>query len=103
RRHLPAADMAVFGVTDADLVGPSSPAVRALLAFETDRAAGLLAQGAPIVDGLRGWARLAVAGYVAGGLATVDALRRADHDVLATTPRPSRTGVLRHLIAEVAR
>jgi hypothetical protein len=53
------------------------------------------------VRDLRGWARLAVGGFLAGGLATVDALRRADYDVLAVTPRPRKTGVLRHLIAEV--
>ena len=103
RVYLPVEDMTRFGVTPADLDGTATPdALRRLLAFETDRAAGLLRQGAPLVRDLRGWARLAVGGFLAGGLATVDALRRADYDVLARTPRPRRIDVMRHLIAEVA-
>jgi squalene synthase HpnC len=104
RIYLPVEDMTRFGVTPADLDGATTPdAVRRLLAFETDRAADLFRQGRPLIYELRGWARLAVGGFLAGGLATVDALRRADYDVLAMTPRPRRTGVLRHLVAEVAR
>jgi squalene synthase HpnC len=104
RVYLPVEDMTRFGVTPADLLGTTAPdAVRALLAFETDRAADLFRQGEPLIRELRGWARLAVGGFLAGGLATVDALRRADYDVLATTPRPRRTDVLRHLVTKVAR
>lgn len=103
RRYLPEEDMAAFGVTDADLAGPSSPAVRALIAFETDRAAALLHEGAAVVDELHGWGRLAVAGYVAGGLATVDALRRPGTDVLLETPRPRRADVFRHLARTLRR
>jgi squalene synthase HpnC len=103
RVYLPAGDMARFEVTPADLDGTSTPAkVRRLLAFETDRAAELFRRGTPLVRDLAGWARLAVGGFLAGGLATVDALRRADHDVLALTPRPRKADVLRHLIAKVA-
>jgi len=98
RIYLPADDMARFGVTPADLdAAVTPPALRRLLAFETDRAAGLLNDGRLLVGDLRGWARLAVAGFVAGGMATVDALRRADFDVLSATPRPRRRDVLRHL------
>jgi squalene synthase HpnC len=104
RVYLPVEDMTRYGVSPADLDEKSTPdAVRKLVAFETDRAAALFREGRPLIKDLRGWARLAVAGFLAGGLATVDALRRAGYDVLATTPRPRRTGVLRHLIAEVAR
>lgn len=104
RIYLPVEDMTRFGVAPADLDATATPdAVRRLLAFETDRAARLFRQGAPLVHDLRGWPRLAVGGFLAGGLATVDALRRADYDVLARTPRPHKAGVLRHLIAEVAR
>jgi hypothetical protein len=56
----------------------------------------MLDEGAWIVRRLRGWARVAVAGYVAGGRATVDAIRRADFDVLAGTPRPRKSRLLRH-------
>jgi len=103
RVYLPADDMARFGVTPADLDRPSAtPSLKRLLAFETDRAAELFRRGTPLVRDLSGWARLAVGGFLAGGLATVDALRRADHDVLAHTPRPRKADVLRHLIAKVA-
>jgi len=104
RVYLPAEDLARFGVVPADLDQTRTPArVRELLAFETDRAARLLRLGAPLVGDLRGWARLAVGGFLAGGLATVDALRRADYDVLAVTPRPRKAGILRHLAREVVR
>jgi squalene synthase HpnC len=103
RVYLPADDMARFGVTPADLDRPSAPpSLRRLLEFETGRAAELFRQGTPLVRDLSGWARLAVGGFLAGGLATVDALRRADYDVLARTPRPRKADVLRHLIAKVA-
>jgi squalene synthase HpnC len=103
RVYLPADDMARFGVTPEDLDGTSTPGtVKALLAEETDRAAELFRHGTPLVRDLSGWARLAIGGFLAGGLATVDALRRADYDVLALTPRPRKADVLRHLIAKVA-
>jgi squalene synthase HpnC len=103
RIYLPAEDLARFGATPADLDKTTTPPpVRELLAFETDRAADLLRQGTPLVRDLGGWARLAVGGFLAGGLATVDALRRADYDVLAVTPRPRKSDTLRHLLAKVA-
>jgi squalene synthase HpnC len=99
RVYLPREDLERFRVPDDDLDRDAvSAPLRELLAFETDRAATLLHEGAPLVGTLTGWARLAVGGFVAGGLATVDALRRADYDVLAATPRPRRRDVLRHLI-----
>ncbi len=98
RVYLPAEDMAAFEVTEADLDAPAaSPPLRRLMAFQTDRAAELLASGAPLVGELRGWARLAVAGYVAGGMAAVDALRRVDGDVLGRVARTRRRDVARHL------
>jgi squalene synthase HpnC len=62
RVYLPAEDIARF------------PDRNELLAFEIDRARGLLDRGAPLVGGLRGRARIAVAGYVGGGRAALDAL-----------------------------
>ncbi len=99
RVYLPAEDLAAFGVSESDLDGwRTSDRLRRLLAFQTDRAAGLLAAGVPLVGGLCGWARLAVAGYVAGGLAAIDALRRARWDVLAATPRVRRRDIARHAL-----
>ena len=88
RIYLPGEDLDRFGCTEADLAAPAAnEAVRQLMIFETDRAARLLDQGAPLVGTLRGAARLAVAGYLAGGRAALAAIRRQHYDVLAGTPR----------------
>lgn len=101
RVYLPQTDLDRSAVTEADLcASTASAAVRRLVTFEVDRAAGLLGSGNPLVRSLSGWGRVAVAGYVAGGLATVDALRRIDGDVLAAdaqSRQPRRTDVVRHL------
>jgi len=100
RVYLPAEDLERFGVDPEDLAArETSPSLRRLLAFEVDRARRLLAEGAPLVRRLRGRARLAVAGYVGGGRATLDAIAAADYDVLAATPRASRTQRVRSTLA----
>ncbi len=91
RVYLPLEDLDRFGCTIGDLSAPSpSPQLRAMLAFEVDRARSLLDAGAPLVRRLRGRAGLAVAGFVAGGRAALGAIERADYDVLSRRPRPSR-------------
>jgi squalene synthase HpnC len=91
RIYLPAEDRQRFGVEPDDLGAASvSGALRDLLAFETERARGLLEEGAALVGTLRGRARIAVAGYVGGGRATLDAIERAGFDVLGSTPRATR-------------
>ena len=100
RVYLPREDLDTFGVTGADLDAPACTGrLRNLLAYATDRSAALLAEGAPLVGELRGWARVAVAGYVAGGLAALDALRRPGADPLVATPRATRADVARHAVA----
>jgi squalene synthase HpnC len=92
RLYLPAEDRTRFGVTGADLgAGSAGSALRLLLEHETERAIELLEAGRPLVASLSGRARLAVAGYVGGGVAAARALRRARFDVLASTPRATRT------------
>jgi 15-cis-phytoene synthase len=91
RIYLPAEDLERFEVEPEALAAPhASDRLRALLAFEAERAQSLLDRGAPLVRTLRGRARLAVAGYVGGGRATLDALRAARFDVLPRTPRAGR-------------
>jgi squalene synthase HpnC len=107
RVYLPLEDLARFRVGEADLDGAhwdraTAQRLGRLVGFEVDRAAALLADGAPLVRRLHGSARVAVAGYVAGGLATVDALRRAGHDVVSGTPRPRPADVVRHALALLA-
>ena len=102
RIYLPAEDMAAHGVPESDLDAPAaSPALRALIAAEAGRVAGLLESGPPLVAGLTGWARLAVAAYVAGGRAALDGLRRVDGDVLPGSPGVRRRDLLRHLGADL--
>jgi squalene synthase HpnC len=75
RIYLPGHDMRRFGCTEDDLgAGERSPALRALMAFEADRARGLLASGASLAPTLGLRARFSVAGFVAGGRAALDAL-----------------------------
>ena len=81
RVYLPQEDLRYFGVPESDLAAPTaSPELRALLAFETDRALAWLDAGAPLVSTLHGWCRVAVAGYVAGGRAAAHQLRTSGHD-----------------------
>ena len=94
RIYLPAADMARFGCTPADLAAPiAGEPLRRLVAFECDRARELLAEGRTLVASLRGFARLAVSGFVAGGLAGLDAIEAAGFEVLGAT-RTAGTGRL---------
>jgi squalene synthase HpnC len=100
RIYLPGEDMTRYGCAESELSAPrSSPALRALVGFETQRAGALLDAGAPLVGTLRGFARAAVAGYVAGGRAALAAIAAADHDVLRATPRPRA----RRTVAELLR
>lgn len=92
RIYLPAEDRASFGVEREELVAATtSPSLRRLLAFESERAAELLSSGRRLVSSLRGRARIAVAGYVGGGRGALDALAACEYDVLAVRARSSRT------------
>ena len=103
RVYLPAEDMARFGCTEADLAASTAaPQVRALMAFEVQRARRLLDDGAPLVGNLHGAARVAVAGYVAGGRAALAAISGAGHDVLRATPRPRRGRLVREVLRAYA-
>ena len=96
RVYLPREDLTAFGVTEANLAAEHADEdVKALLRWEAGRAAVLVSRGVPLTRQLRGWARPAVTGYVAGGRATLAALRRADYDVLAATPKPTTGATLR--------
>ncbi len=93
RVYLPQDDLRRFGVRDADLAGPGTAQLRALLAFETDRARAWLDAGAPLVSTLHGWARLAVAGYVAGGRAAAAALRAQGYAPFPSPRKPTRRAI----------
>ncbi|MFD5428177.1 squalene synthase HpnC [Streptomyces sp. NPDC127084] len=98
RVYLPAEDMERFRVTEADLAAPTGNAqVRALVAFEADRAGRLLGDGLPLVGSVHGRLRLLLAGFVAGGRAALAAIEAAGYDVLPGPPRPTRAGLMREV------
>ncbi|MEV6615947.1 squalene synthase HpnC [Streptomyces sp. NPDC051051] len=98
RVYLPATDMKRFHVQEADLAAPTAGAsVRALVAFEAQRARDLLDEGAPLVGSVHGRLRLLLAGFVAGGRAALHAISAAHHDVLPGPPKPGKLRLLREV------
>ena len=103
RIYLPGEDLERFGVAESDLAAATAgPQLRALMAFEVERARQLLDEGAPLVGNLRGSARVAVAGYVAGGRAALTAITNAGHDVLCATHKPRRSRLAREMLRAYA-
>lgn len=104
RIYLPAQDMARFDVAEADLAAPTaSPSVRALLAYEAERARLLLMAGEPLVASVHGRLRLLLAGFTGGGRAALRAIGRAGYDVLPGPPRATKRGQLREVVATLRR
>jgi squalene synthase HpnC len=104
RIYLPGEDLRRFGVEESELSAPhASEAVRRVIAFEVERARGLLAEGTPLLASLRGRPRLAVAAFIAGGTAALDAIERAGFDVLAGAPQAGNGRRLQALVATLAR
>ncbi|MGC9376437.1 squalene synthase HpnC [Streptomyces sp. MH13] len=98
RIYLPAEDMKRFHVQESDLAAPTgSASVRALVAYEAQRASDLLNEGAPLVGSVQGRLRLLLAGFVAGGRAAVRAIAAAGHDVLPGPPKPGKVQLLREV------
>jgi squalene synthase HpnC len=97
RVYLPAEDRARFRVSREELTGGrASLGLRALIAFEADRAGALLAAGTNLAATLPPRPRVAVAGFVAGGLAALDRIAAAGGDVLAAASlRPTKRAVAR--------
>ncbi|WP_030872726.1 squalene synthase HpnC [Streptomyces sp. NRRL S-37] len=96
RIYLPATDMKRFHVQEADLAAPSAGAsVRALVAYQAERARGLLNEGSPLVGSVHGRLRLLLAGFVAGGRAALHAIAAAEYDVLPGPPKPGKVQLLR--------
>ncbi|MFI5793578.1 squalene synthase HpnC [Streptomyces sp. NPDC051677] len=98
RVYLPATDMKRFHVREADLATKTAGAsVRALVAYEAQRARDLLNEGAPLVGSVHGRLRLLLAGFVAGGRAAIRAIAAADYDVLPGPPEPGKLQLLREV------
>ena len=91
RIYLPAADLARFSVTEADIAASkANDAFRKLLRHECDIAMDLFRQGAPLAQSLDGPARLPVALFTRGGAAVLGAIRKQNYDVLSKRPALSQ-------------
>ncbi|HLV99231.1 MAG TPA: squalene synthase HpnC [Ktedonobacterales bacterium] len=102
RIYLPAEDMARFGCDEAALArGEATPAFRALMAFEVERARSLFAEGMPLLGRLPGLPRRAIALFALGGLEVLAAIERRGYDVFAQRPTLSSRRKL-WLMARVA-
>ncbi|MDT9694904.1 squalene synthase HpnC [Streptomyces sp. P17] len=98
RIYLPAEDMKRFHVQEADLATKTAGAsLRALVAYEAQRARDLLNEGAPLVGSVHGRLRLLLAGFVAGGRAAIHAIAAAEYDVLPGPPKPGKVQLLREV------
>ena len=98
RIYLPAEDMKRFHVQERDLAAPTAGAsVRALVAYEAERARCLLNEGTPLVGSVHGRLKVLLAGFVAGGSATVSAIAAAGYDVLPGPPKPTKPRLLREV------
>ncbi|ELS58132.1 squalene synthase HpnC [Streptomyces viridochromogenes] len=98
RIYLPAADMKRFHVDETDLAAKTAGAsVRALVAYEAERAQHLLNEGTPLVGSVHGRLKLLLAGFVAGGRAAIRAIAAAEYDVLPGPPKASRLRLLREV------
>jgi squalene synthase HpnC len=108
RVYLPLEDLERFGCRVEDLAPQRAAApLRAVLAFEVQRARSLFAEGAPLLGQLRGRPRIAVAAFLAGGRSALDAIERAGYEVMSGPPAVSRLRLLgslgRTLVAPEAR
>jgi squalene synthase HpnC len=92
RIYLPGEDRQMFGDPPLDRPGED---LRALLRFEAQRAAELLAAGEMLRARIGGRLGRAVALFSRGGLAALDALEQAGWDVFSRRPRPSRARLAR--------
>ncbi|AZQ38956.1 squalene synthase HpnC [Streptomyces cyaneochromogenes] len=98
RIYLPAEDMKRFHVQETDLAVESAGAsVRALVAYEAQRAQNLLNEGTPLVGSVHGRLKLLLAGFVAGGRAAIRAISAAEYDVLPGPPKASKLQLLREV------
>jgi squalene synthase HpnC len=104
RIYLPAEDMKRFDVEEADLAAPTAgPQVRALVAYEAERALDLLDEGVPLVGSVHGRLKLLLAGFVAGGRAALKAIAAAGHDVLPGPPKPTKLTLVREMAVTLRR
>src|SRR5262249_21832596 len=100
----PAEDRARFGYSDEDLEARRcTPAFRALMRFEVDRARGFFDRGAKLLPLLPHEARVDVDLFIRGGRAILQAIERIDYDVWTQRPEVSKWAKGKLLLGAVAR
>jgi len=88
RIYLPQDEMALYGVSEAQLArGESNAAWRQLMNFQVERARGMLQSGAPLAKKLPGRIGLELRMIVQGGLRVAEKLGQTDYDVFRRRPR----------------
>jgi squalene synthase HpnC len=96
RIYLPLADLARFGVGESDIVAQAdTPAWRALMAFEVDRARALMLSGAPLATRLPGRIGWELRLVVQGGLRILECIEAAHYDVFRRRPQLGKRDYLR--------
>lgn len=104
RIYIPLEDITRFGYSEAELLsGIVNDNFRRLMAFEVDRAWGLFRQGLPLVNMVRGRARLDVALFSLGGMSILRAIERQHYDVFARRPTLSGAAKVRLMVTAALR
>jgi squalene synthase HpnC len=87
RIYIPLEDLERHGVSEAELGGgPASPAWRALMRFEVERARALMLSGTPLVRRLPGRIGWELRLMVQGGLRILEAIEKVEYDVFRRRP-----------------
>lgn len=95
RIYLPQEDLERFGVTeDALRSGADSPAWRALMAFEVERARALMLDGAPLARRLPGRIGWELRLIVQGGLRILERIEAVDYNVFRRRPKLGKADYL---------
>ncbi len=88
RIYLPQEDLLRFGVGEAQIAANSdTPAWRALMAFEVDRARALMHSGAPLATRLPGRIGWELRLVIQGGLRILERIETAGYDVYRRRPK----------------
>ena len=88
RIYLPQDDLQRFGVAESDIVAQAvTPAWRALMAFEVDRARTLMLSGAPLATRLPGRIGWELRLVIQGGLRILESIEAAAYDVFRRRPQ----------------
>jgi phytoene synthase len=90
RVYLPQAELATYGVSEPDIAqGRTTPAWRALMAFEAERARTLMDEGLLLLDSLDGRSALCVSTFAGLYRATLDRIEANGFDVFGEKTRLS--------------